>query len=155
MPLVMNATSQEQQVKVHGAYFTFKPGQIKNMVEEKVFFLTSKAAHLGFVSLPESLEDPEFAGSPEGKKLIEEGRRRGVENRIRHLEWHVDNERNALRKDMDMRNMKSDVSAEMNSESLSALESSIKELALYRKSMKNAEVEKAEKLKDLEKLLGE
>jgi hypothetical protein len=91
MPFVMNASSKEQTVQAHGAYFTFGPGQIKEMSENKVYFLSSAKAYLGFVAIPEEAADVEWRNSPEGKAKIEELRATGIQNRIQHLEWLKNN----------------------------------------------------------------
>ena len=153
MPFVMNASSKEQTVQAHGAYFTFTPGQIKEMSESKVYFLASNKAYLGFVAVPEEAADLEWRSSPEGKAKLEELRAEGVQNRIQHLEWLKNNELVSLRKDMDKANIKSETASEMTAESTSALTSALEELKSYKTKKSDVVKERAEKIRELEKAL--
>lgn len=149
MALVMNATAKEVQVKVHGNWFTFKPKQIKVMDDEKVFFLTSTNAYLGFVSLPQSLEDIDYRSSKEGQALLTDAEKRGVEQRVAHLESLKHNELVSLQRDLDQRNLKYDARVDMSKEMIQNLE----ELASYKKKSKNEEAEKVQAIKKLEAAL--
>src|SRR5438128_2242204 len=108
MPLIMNASSQEQQVRVHGAWFTFKPKQIKEMHEDKVYFLTAQCGYLGFVTLPDSLSDLDYKQSAAGKAAIAEAESIGIQNRIQYLEMLKKNEIVSLQRDLDRANLKYD-----------------------------------------------
>lgn len=155
MPLVMNASSKEQTVQVHGAWFTFTPGQIKDMNENKVFFLTSNKAYLGFVSVPEEFSDIEYKNTDEGKAKLEALRTQGIQNRIQHLEWLRNNEMKSLRKDMDKANMKGETESEMTGESFKALKSAMEELKGYQVKKVDSVKERADQLRELEAALTE
>jgi len=127
----MNASARPQQVQAHGAWFAFAPEQIKEMNDDKVAFLTSVKAYLGFVSVPETLADLDFRQSKEGKELMVEVKKSGIANRIKHLEWLKHNELKSLRVDMDKANIKADISSEMTGESSKALAEALKELKEY------------------------
>lgn len=155
MALVMNASSREQTVQVHGAWFTFAPGQIKTMNEDKVFFLSSTKGYMGFVSVPEKFEDLDARSTPEGKKELEQIREQGVSNRIRHLEWLRHNELKSLRQDMDKKNIKAATETEMTSESFGVLEDALKELKGYKSKAKDSVRERRDRLKELSAGLDE
>jgi primosomal protein N' len=155
MPFIMNASSVEQSVQVHGSWFSFKAKQIKEMNEAKSAFLTSTKGYLGFVALPDEASDLDWRSTKEGKAEIESAERNGIENRIRHLEWLRSNEQKSLRKDMDKVNMKSEVAAEWTDSSYNALKAAAEELATYKKSTDNKVEDRTKKIKDLEAALGE
>lgn len=151
MALVMNASSQEQSVRVHGSWFTFTPGQIKDMHEDKVYFLSSNCAYLGFVSLPETLADLEFRSSEEGKTIIQKAKETGIANRIQHLEELKRNELVSLQRDIDKSNMKYDARLEM----ASGMVKNLEELAGYKSRSQDAKQQQLDRVKEIEKLLGE
>jgi hypothetical protein len=155
MPFVMNASSKEQTVQAHGAYFTFTSGQIKEMSDSKVYFLSSNKAYLGFVAVPEEFSDPDYKNTAEGKAKLEALRAQGVANRIQHLEWLKNNELNSLRKDMDKANIKSDVASEMTNESTAALTSALEELKGYQVKKTDIVKERADKIRELEAALSD
>lgn len=149
MALVMNASAVTQTAQVHGSYFTFAPGQIKDMQDPKVDFLTSHKAYLGFVALPESMSDLEFRNTEEGKAILEQAKALGVANRIKHLDWLIANETKSLRNDMDKANLKSETSAEFNAP---ALQGALKEKKEYRAKKADA---LAQQVDEINKLLTE
>jgi hypothetical protein len=151
MALIFNALNREQQVRVHGAWFTFKPEQIKEMDENKVFFLISKRSHEGFVSLPDELADPEFKRTEEGKRILQEAKAQGVANRVTYLESLKQNELVSLQRDYDTSNIKSDPRSAMSAGMLRNLE----ELAGYKKAGKAIDAEKIKQIKALESLISE
>lgn len=153
MPFVMNASSKEQTVQAHGAYFTFTSGQIKEMSDSKVYFLSSAKAYLGFVAVPEEFSDLEYRNSAEGKQKLEELRAKGVANRIQHLEWLKNNELQSLRKDMDKANIKAETASEMTTESTNALTSALEELKGYQTKKIDIVKERADKIRELEAAL--
>lgn len=66
--VVMSTDIDPVNVQVFGNWFSFKPGQIKQMDAKIVDFLCLDKKSYGFVSLPEScIEDKE---APESKELI-------------------------------------------------------------------------------------
>lgn len=153
MPLVMNASSREQTVQVHGSWFTFSAGAIKEMNENKAAFLASAKAYMGFVALPDEFSDLDYKGSEEGRRRLEEYRAQGVQSRVRHLEWLKNNELKSLREDMDKKNIKADTETEMTADSFGALTSAMEELKGY-KTKSNATIkERADKLKELQDAL--
>lgn len=149
MPLVLNASSVEQTVQAHGAWFTFGPGQMKMMNDDKVGFLTSYKAYMGFVALPESMEDPAFANSEAGKKILAEAKAAGVNNRIKHLDAVKQNELVSLKRDLEQKNIKADVRAFMSDGAIAAM----KEIVGYQKKGQDEAAKKIAEIEELEKLL--
>lgn len=150
MPFVMNASSKEHVVKVHGRYFTFKSGQIKNMEPNKVFHLITKCNHLGFVSLSDKFEDPQYQISDAGKAELAEAKARGVAARVAYLESMKKNEFESLRKDMDAANIKSNISSQMSPDTLKTLDEAAAELKTYAEAKKGAQKQTEDKLKAIE-----
>lgn len=149
MALVMNASSKEQTVQVHGAWFTFAPGAIKEMNDNKVAFLSSNKAYLGFVAVPEKFGEVEERNSPEGKRELEELKAAGITNRIKHLEWLRNNEMQSLRQDMDKKSIKAETETEMSTDSFAALKGALEELKGYKSKTADTVKQRAAELKEL------
>ena len=150
--LVMNASSQEQSVRVYGSWFTFKPDQIKEMNEDKGLFLTIQCNYLGFVGLPDKInEDIDFKNSDEGKQIIANAKKQGIMNRIQYLERLKQNELVSLQRDIDRAGLKYDARLEMSSGMMKNLE----ELAGYKSKQQDQNQEKLDRIAEIEKLLGE
>lgn len=149
MALVMNASSQEQQIRVHGAWFTFKPKQMKDMHEDKVFFLTSTAAYLGFVGLPDSLADLEFRASEEGKAILQAAEEQGIRNRIEYLEMLKTNETVSLQRDLDQQGLKYDSRLEVKP----AMMKNFEELVSYKAKKQDEAQKQVDRIKEIEELL--
>ncbi len=145
MALVMNATSKEVQVKVHGAWFTFKPNQYKEIHEAKAFHLASTCAYMGFVMLPEEFQDPAFSVTPEGKKILAEAKTNGISNRIGYLEMLKNNELVSLKKDLASKNLQIAPETFMSPGMLENL----KELVSYKKESEAGEAERVAQIKTL------
>lgn len=151
MALIMNACSINQSVQVHGAWFTFGPGQIKDMQEDKVFFLTSRKGYLGFVTLPDEMADLDFRNSKDGQEILAKAKVEGVGKRIAHLESVRDNELVSLKRDLEQKNIKSDPRSFMSDGAIAAME----ELAQYKKKNASETEKRIERVKQLEELLKE
>jgi hypothetical protein len=137
MPLIMNATSRPISVCVFGNWFSFTAypkagekttGHIKLMDDNKVAFLSSRKSDLGFVSLPESLEDLEFRASEEGQEILAK----------------------ALARDLEMNNIKVDPRVMMEPEMLAHM----RELAEYKSASQDDGQKKIDEMKKLEAEIG-
>jgi ABC-type sulfate transport system substrate-binding protein len=149
MPLVMNASSKEQTVQVHGAWFTFAPNQIKEMNENKVFFLATNKAYMGFVSVPDELADISFRQSKEGQEMEAKARMQGIASRVKHLEQVRDNELIGLKRDLEQKNIQADVRAFLSEGCIAAME----ELVSYKTRKADDTAKKIERVKELEAAL--
>lgn len=147
----MNALPEEQVVTIHGAVFTFKPLQIKNMTESKAHFLCTDRREEGFVGLPDSIDDPDFKSSPEGKALIEAKRKEGVENHVAKLRQVIYNMQVSLRQDLEKANIKADPRVFASEGEIAAME----RLAKYQVKKEDSEQKKIDRIKELEKAIKE
>lgn len=150
MKTIFNASAIEQQVQIHGSWFTFKPKQVKSMDEAKAFFLITNRSYLGFVEVPEEALDSAWR-SGEGKEQMKEAEHRGVDNRVRHLQYLKNNELASLAKDLASKNDKSDPRLYISDKMVDQ----IKELAQYKTKTEQEKIEKLDKIKELEALIGE
>jgi hypothetical protein len=144
MALVMNATSREVQVKIHGSWFTFKPEQIKEMHDGKAFHLASTCAYMGFVMVPDEFSDLDYKASKAGKEKLAELKAQGISNRVQYLEMLKDNELVSLKKDLDQKNLKIDPLTFMSK----GMEENLKELATYKKASSQVEAERVARIKE-------
>jgi hypothetical protein len=149
MALVLNASSREQCVQVHGSWFTFKPKQIKHLDDNKAFFLTSNLAGNGFIGLGEEFEDAEYKASKEGKAKFAEIEAAGIENRVRFLSGLLHNETVSMKKDMAKNNDHTDPRLHMSKQMLAQLE----ELAEYKQKAVNEKKDMAARVAELEKMI--
>lgn len=149
MALVMNCTTREVSVPVGGSWFTFKPKQIKDLDENKAYFLAAYKHYEGFVSVPEKFSDLEYRSSEEGKKELATLEQQGIDNRIKHLQFIKHNEFTSLKKDMLKNNDHSDPKLEMSKATLALIE----ELAGYQQKAEAEKRDQVAKITELEKLL--
>lgn len=150
MALIMNASCEVQTFRVFGNTFTMKPGQIKQFQENMAHFIAVDRRDLGMVALPEELEDIDYRASEEGKKIIEEKRKEGVENRVRKLRELIFNEQVSLKQDLDQANVKADPRIFASKGMIGHYE----ELAKYQISKDDDEQRKVEHIKELESKIG-
>ena len=146
---LMNALDEEKQVKAQGNYFTFKPKQVKEFVNGHVAeFIEANYKQEGIVSLPSQMSDSDFRKSEEGKALIQERIKLGIQNRIDHLTWMVNNLLVSLQHDMDMKEIKANVMTQASKGEVAAM----KEL-----KNRNAAIDKgrAEEVAELQALAAE
>lgn len=148
MPIVYNPTTEVVKVQAFGNYFAFNPGQMKVMQPDIAQFLSIDKAYLGFVTLPEEvLEDKE---APESKRLIEEAKKIGINNRISHLKRIITNLEVGLRRDLEMANIKTDPLKYATEGELAAY----RELAKYKSTQEDEGKKRAEEIEELKKVLG-
>lgn len=151
MALVMNASSEDQSVKVYGSWFTFKSKQIKMIDDNKAHFLFTNCAYLGFVSIPAEFEDADFKSTPEGKAQLKEIEESGIRHRCSYLETLKNNELNSLSVDMKKANDQSDPKLQMSREMIKNLT----ELSNYKKVQVKEDKEKVAGIDKLLKSIGE
>lgn len=149
MALVFNASSTTQQVRVFGNYFELKAGQIKNFEDKIAHFMVTDRKDRGLVGLPEEFMDPSYASTEEGKAILEEKRKQGIEERIRYLRMLVQNEETSLQRDHDKANDKTNVKLLMSDGMIKNYE----ELASYQAKKDDEALKKAAKIEELQKKL--
>jgi hypothetical protein len=148
--MIMNASAQEQHVVVFGNHFTLKPGQIRNFQDHIGHYMMTDRRDFGLVALPESFEDPEFAKSAEGQKILAEKKAEGCANRVKFLKGLIYNEQVSLKQDLEIANIKVDPRIFSSDGIIAAME----ELARYQDQEADAQQQKVERVKALEKKIG-
>lgn len=105
---VYNPTEEEVTTTINGSFFTWKPGQIKQMRESQAKFVDSSRQDTGLVLIedrrfiPAEQEHyvPGFEKTEDGKKVLEPLREKGINNLIAHLTYIVKNNQVSLRQDL-------------------------------------------------------
>jgi hypothetical protein len=146
MGLVFNASAEDQHIVVFGNHFTMKAKQIKNFEDRISNFIMTERREFGLVTLPEEFMEPEFKNSPEGKAILEEKEREGIEARTKHLRAVIYNNEVSLKQDLERANIKVDPKVYASSGEVAAY----RELAKYRKAQEDLDQAKVEELKKLE-----
>ncbi len=144
---LMNATKEEQTIKALGNWFTFKPGQVKQVNDDLGHWITTMKAESGLVSLPDAYEDPEYKNSPEGKAAIEEARERGVKAYVDFHRSIVANNQVSLRRDLGQANIQADPAIYATQGELN----SMRIVAAYQKAADDAEQKKVDEVRELMK----
>lgn len=147
--LIMNASSEEQHLKVFGNHFTLKPGQIRDFQDEIARFMAMERGYLGVVGLPDEFSDLAYRESDEGKSRLEEFKEAGVTNRVRFLQSIINNELIGLKSDLDKANLKQDPRTLMDPKMVKQM----RELASYQARDEDAEKARVADIKKLEEKL--
>lgn len=148
--LVMNCTQEEQTFKALGNWFTFKPGQIKNMQDNIALYIRSEKKMYGLAILPDAFEEPDYRDSEEGKAELDRVRQEGLRP---YLTFHRDVIRNnqvSLRMDLEKANIKADPAIYASDGEIYSMEL----MAKYKKWEENQAQKKADHVKDLLKVVG-
>lgn len=152
MAVVMNCLDESQTIRVGGNDFYFKPREIKYFYQEKLaYIIANERKEYGFIGLPEELADKEAREAPAAKALIEDLRKKGVEAFCTKLRNQIYNLQVSLKKDLDMSNLKMDPRVLASKGDLQAMELLLK----YQSKHEDADQERINKIKDLEKKLQE
>ncbi len=104
---VYNATEEEVTTTINGSFFTWKPGQIKQMRAPQAEFVDSNRKELGLVVV----RDPRFIPSedqyilgfektPKGLEVLAPLRTLGINSFVAHLMWIVRNNQVSLKQDV-------------------------------------------------------
>jgi len=147
MGMLYNATNETHQVKAFGNYFEFKPKQMKVLDDRISHWIATERFYLGIVALPEEFADPSFASSEEGKTILAEKTKQGVEAFCQRLRERIKNVEVSLRQDLEKANIKADPLVFASPGEVEAFEL----LAKYQKAGQDAEEAKVERLKQLQK----
>lgn len=147
--LVMNASSEDQPIRVFGNHFVLKSGQIKEFQEEIGRFMVLERGYLGLVGVPEEFSDIEFRQSEEGQAKLQELKAEGIAKRVRFLNQLVHNEIVSLKRDLDKVNSKEDPRLLMDPKMVKQM----RELASYQAADEDVEKAKVAEIKRLEERL--
>lgn len=147
--LLYNATNEEQSVKAFGNWFNFKPKQIKEISDDIGRFIMIEKKHYGIVGLPDEMADLDYRQSEEGKAVLADRTREGVNNFVSELRKIVHNAEVGLRQDLEKSGLKSDYRAHMSKGEIDAL----RKLAAYQKDEEDVTKLQIDEIKELEKKL--
>lgn len=151
----MNSLDEDQTIVVWGKHFTFKPRQIKAIHSDEVAsFILRERKEFGFIEIPKlvTLEEgtvDKYDESPEGKALIEEKRKEGIEEYCRRLRRVVYNLQVSLKKDLAIKNIQMDPLTMATDEDVKHMELLVK----YQAKKEDAAQVRIDRAKKLEKLL--
>ena len=143
--LILNPTAEKQLVQVLGNWFAFAPGQVKNLRDEFGEFIRGQKQYTGLVEIPESLEDPEFKTSPEGKELLSEHAERGIKAYVDYHRKIIANNQVSMRQDLEKSNIKADPSVYASAGELE----SMRIVAKYQRSKNDDAQAKVDEVKKL------
>ena len=148
--IVYNATNESQTVRLQGAFFTFKPKQMKLMSADKADFIASQRKEYGLVVLPEAFLDSEYKDTPEGQALLAEATKQGIDNLISFHRDIIRNNQVSLRRDLAQADEKIDPAILMSKGELNSLEL----VAKYQVTGDDSEQKKLDHVKELMKTIG-
>lgn len=147
MGLIFNASAEDQHFVVFGNHFNLKSGQIRNFEDKIAHFIQTERRYLGLVDLPEEFTDVAHKESEEGKSLLAEKRREGIDARVQHLRSVIYNNEVSLRQDLEKANIKADPKVFASKGEVAAY----RELVKYQKTQDDEASAKVDELKSLEK----
>jgi len=104
---VYNPTEEDVTTTINGSFFTWKPGQIKQMRAGQAHFVDTNRKELGLVLVSDPRFIPaeegyiaNFDKTPEGKEALEPLREIGIKNLIDNLLAIIRNNQVSLRQDL-------------------------------------------------------
>lgn len=105
---VYNPTEEEITTTINGSFFTWKPGQVKQMRAGQADFVDTNRRDLGLVRvsdprfIPADQENyiPGFEKTPEGLAVLAPLREKGINNLVQHLMDIIRNNQVSLRQDL-------------------------------------------------------
>jgi hypothetical protein len=105
---VYNPTEEEVTTMVNGSFFTWKPGQVKQLRANQAQFVDTNRQEFGlvlvsdkrFIPAEQDHYIPGFDKTPEGIKFLEPYRERGINNLVAALTLIIRNNQVSLRQDL-------------------------------------------------------
>lgn len=158
--VVWNPTEETISTQLQGAWFSFKPNQMKIMDDHKCRFIESNRKGTGLVVLPDQFDKSheryveDFEKSEEGKEIMAQKRSEGISNLIEFHMAIVQNNQVSFRNDMASRYPSGDAVklAALNA-SKGELES-MRMVAKYKGKQSQNDAKKVEEVQDLMKTIG-
>lgn len=157
---VYNATEEEVTTTMGGNYFTWKPGQVKQVRKEFADFVDTNRKELGLVKLedrrfiPAEQEHyiPGFEKTAEGLAVLAPLKEKGINSLIEHLLYIIRNNQVSLRQDLAGKYPTGD-SAKMAAAAASPAEvEAMRKVAKYKKK---TSTNAARQVDEIEKLMQE
>lgn len=159
MARVWNPTEESITTKIFGSHFEFKPGAFKNMQEQFAKFIEMNRKDTGLVTLPAQFDpmDEEqyvegFDKTPEGKEILSEKRKEGVQNLVNHYSQIVYNNQVALRNDLVRKDPHTDA---IKLAAINASPGEVEAMRLVAKYQKMNLDDGGAKVKEVQKLMNE
>lgn len=157
---VYNPTEEEITTTINGSFFTWKPGQIKQMRAGQADFVDTNRKDTGLVKIEDARfipaeQDryiPGFEKSPEGQAYLAPFREQGINNLIDHLMWIIRNNQVSLRQDLANKYPTGD-SGKMAAAAASPAE--LNAMRLVAKYKKKTSSNAAKQVEEVEKLMKE
>jgi hypothetical protein len=158
---VYNPTEEEITTTINGSFFTWKPGQIKQMRAGQADFVDTNRKELGLVKL----EDPRFIPSEdsyilnfdktaEGQAILAPLKEQGINNLIDHLMWIIRNNQVSLRQDLANKYPTGDSSKMAAAAASSAELNAMRLVAKYKKKTSSNAAKQVEEVDKLMKEIG-
>ena len=159
MPIVINATQEEIQIKIVGNYFKFGPGKAKTMNADIASWIQTNpgAKGCGLAVLPdlyaegEEIDDVSPAALKAREESQEELKKQACENALNeYIEKYrrvIYNNQVSLRQDLAQKNIQADPAAFASAGELEAM----RLVAKYQKRAEDSEQEKIDEVKKLMK----
>lgn len=105
---VYNPRDEEITTTIYGNYFTWKPGQVKQVKADIAKFVNMSRKELGlqvvedprFIPAESERYVPGFDKTDEGKKVLEPLKEKGISNFVEHLMEVIRNNQVSLRQDL-------------------------------------------------------
>jgi hypothetical protein len=157
---VYNPTEEEITTTINGSFFTWKPGQVKQMRATQAEFVSTNRQETGLVKIEDprfipAEQDsyiPGFEKTKEGIAVLEPYRVLGINNLINHLNFVIRNNQVSLRQDLADRYPTGD-SAKMAAASASPGE--LNAMRMLKKYKMKTKDNAAQQVEEVEKLMGE
>lgn len=157
---VWNPTEEEVSTRIQGAWFSFKPNQMKTMDEHKGAFIQTNRQETGLVVLPpefcEVREEfqPGIELTPEGKALLATKKEEGIQHLIDFHMSIVKNNQVSLRQDIAHRYPSADFDKLTKLEASKGELESMRLVAKYKGKASDSPSRKVDEVEKLMKQIG-
>lgn len=159
MSRIWNPTEERVETKIFGSFFTFAPGQFKNMSEHHANFIKSNRKETGLVVLTEQFDPMNeekyvegYDKTPEGKAILLEKKKEGIQNLLEFYEQIVYNNQVSLRNDLAHSDPHTDP---VRLSAIHASKGELEAMRLVAKYQKMKLDDQGAKVKEVEKLMTE
>lgn len=159
---VYNPTEEEVTTTLAGNFFTWKPGQIKQLRKELVDFVDTNRRETGLVRIDDrrfipAEQDhyiPGFEKTKEGLDALAPLREKGINNLVEHLMWIIRNNQISLRQDLAGKYPTGDSKAMAAAWASSSEIEAMRKVAKYKKKTPNNAAKQVEEVESLMKEIG-
>lgn len=156
---VYNPTEEEITTTIHGNFFTWKPGQVKQMRATLAEFVNQNRQDTGLVLVTDPRFIPaeesyivNFDKTEQGQEILKPLKEKGINNLIEHLNFVIRNNQVSLRQDLANKYPTGD-SAKM--AAAAASQGEVQAMRLVAKYKKKTKDNAARKADEVDKLMNE